>query len=455
MRFKSTSILFIVFVILGAYVYFAEYRGKDERQKQEEAKKKAFQVEEKDITDITLKYPDRTIEGVKKDEKQWQFVNPAGIESDSDEWQMLASNIPKIEREDTVAQNAQDLSPFGLNEPQITVTAKTAKGQTLEIAFGAENPRKTYHYAKLAGSNDVFLAPNSWATMFNKTVSDLRNKKVLDFETDDIDSVKITSGSNQLDLTKSGDHWQIKKPLDAAADDSEVTSFLSSMKFARASSFPNGIDAKKVGLEPPAIRISLHDKKANADRVLLIGTTSETDKYYARDGSRDAILIIEKEIPDKVRRPVFEWRDKSITRIDRNAIEEIDIVRGTEKSSINKADADWKLPDGRKLQFEKISTLLTTIEFDRVKDVIDPPKALSTYGLDKPRVEVVFHKGSNEIGRLTFGAESKTPEGVYLKTSDSPAVKVVGKDVFDKFNVKAEDLVEAPAPAAAPAPEKK
>jgi hypothetical protein len=34
-----------------------------------------------------------------------------------------------------------------------------------------------------------------------------------------------------------------------------------------------------------------------------------------------------------------------------------------------------------------------------------------------------------------------------LKTSDSPAVKVVGKDVFDKFNVKAEELVETPPPA--------
>ena len=172
---------------------------------------------------------------------------------------------------------------------------------------------------------------------------------------------------------------------------------------------------------------------------------AETDKYYARDASRDSIFIIEKEIPDKARRPVFDWRDKSITRIDRNAIEEIDIVRGSEKVSISKVDADWKLSDGRKLQFEKMSTMLTTMEFDRVKDVIDPAKALSTYGLDKPRLEVVFHKGSNEIGRLTFGGESKAPEGVYLKTSDGPAVKVVGKDVFDKFNVKPEDLVEAPA----------
>jgi hypothetical protein len=36
------------------------------------------------------------------------------------------------------------------------------------------------------------------------------------------------------------------------------------------------------------------------------------------------------------------------------------------------------------------------------------------------------------------------PEGIYLKTSEGPAVKVVSKDVSDKFNVKADDLVEAP-----------
>jgi hypothetical protein len=447
MRFKGTSILLIVFLILGSYVYFAEYRGRDERQKQEEAKKKAFQVEEKDITDITLKYPDRTIEGVKKGEKQWEFVSPTGIETDPDEWQMLASNIPRIEREDTVAQNAQDLTPFGLKEPRVTVAAKLTNGKTIEISFGAENPRKTYHYAKLAGSNDVFLAPNNWATTFTRTVSDLRNKKVLNFETEDIDSVKIAAGSTDLDVQKAGEHWQIKTPIDAAAEDTEVTSLVSSMKFARASSFPNGIDAKKVGLEPPAIRISLHDKKANADRVLLIGTTSETDKYYARDASRDVIFIIDKEIPDKARRPVFDWRDKSITRIDRNAIEQIDILRGTEKLSINKVDADWKLSDGRKVQWDKVSTLLTTMEFDKAKDVIDQPKALSTYGLDKPRLEAVFQKGSSEIGRLTFGAESKSPEGVYMKTSENAVVKVVGKDVFDKFNFKAEDVIETPPPA--------
>jgi hypothetical protein len=445
MRFKGTSILFILFLVLGAYVYFAEYRGRDERQKQEEAKKKAFPVEEKDVTEITLKYPDRTITGIKKGEKQWQFVEPAGVETDSDEWQMLASNIPKIERDEVVAQNPQDLAAFGLQQPPVTVSAKLADGKSIEIAFGAENPRKTFHYAKIAGSNDVFLAPNNWATVFTRTVSDLRNKKVLEFETEDIDSVKVTSAGNELEIQKSGDHWQIKKPADVAADDSEVTSFLSSLKFARASSFPDAsVDLKKAGLVAPATRITLHDRKAGADRVLLIGSTAETDKYYAKDAARNSILIIEKEIPDKARRPIFDWRDKSITRIDRNNIEGIEIQRESDKAVMTKVDADWKLADGKKLQWDKISAMLTTMEFGKTLDLIDPPKALSTYGLDKPRLEVVFRKGTQEIGRLTFGAESKTPEGVYLKTSDGAAVKVVVKDVFDKFNVKGEELVEAP-----------
>ena len=451
MRFKGTTALLIVFVALGAYVYFAEYRGKEARQQQEEAKKKAFQVEQKDITEISLVYPDRTITGLKKAEKQWQITSPPGVEADSDEWDMVASNIPKIERDETVSENAQDLTPFGLKEPALKVSAKVAGGKTIEISFGSENPKKTFNYAKLADGNNVFLTQSSWLRLFTKTVSDLRNKKVLDLETESIDAVRITEGSKAIELQKSGDHWELKKPIDAKADDGEITAFLNSIRFARASSFPEPpVDAKNAGLDQPAVRITLHDGKAKADRVLLIGKNAEADKYYARDVSRDPIFIIDKEISDKARRAIFDWRDKSIAAVDRNKIEEVEIQRGAEKSSFKKDGADWKLADGRKLQWEKVSGMLNSLEFNKAKDIIDAPKALSSYGIDKPRLEVIFRQGSNELIRILFGSDSKNPEGIYLKTSDTPLVKVAAKEIFDNFNVKAEDLVEAPA-AAAPA----
>ena len=288
MRFKGTTVLFIVFVILGGYVYLAEFRGKDEKQKQDEAKKKAFQVEQKDISEISLIYPDRTIAATKKGEKQWQITSPAGVEADSDEWDQLASSLTQVDRNDTVAQNAQDLAPFGLKEPPVKVSAKLKDGKTIDVLFGSENPRKTFNYAKLGNSGDVFLTGSNWAKTFTKTVSDLRNKKVLEFELDDIDNVKIDQGSNQLEAQKSGSDWQLKKPADTKADGNEFTTYISAIRFARAQSFPEPtVDAKTAGLEPPAIKITMHDSKAKTDRVLLIGKTADTDKYYARDASRD------------------------------------------------------------------------------------------------------------------------------------------------------------------------
>ena len=447
MKFKSTAALFLLFVILGGYVYFTEFRGKEERQKQEEAKKKVFSVEDKDITEVSLVYPDRTITGVKKGDKLWEITSPAGVEADPDEWEQLASNVPKIDRADTVAQNVQDLAQFGLKDPAVKVTAKTKDGKAVEILFGAENPKKTYNYAALPGSNDVFLTGSNWAKTFTKNISDLRNKKILEFETDNVDNVKIIEGTKELEAQKSGDDWQLKKPIEAKADASEISTFTSSIRFARVNSFPEPpVDAKTTGLDSPAIKITLHDNKAKADRTLLIGKTSSTDRYYARDASRDTIFIIDKEIADKARRPLFDWRDKSITKIDRDKIDKIEVLRGTDMIMLLKSGSDWEFADKKKAQWDKVSGMLNALDFEKAKDIIDMPKGLSTYGLDKPKLEVVLRQGSNELVRVGFGNDSKMPEGIYLKTSDKPAVNVVSKDVFDKFNVKADDLVEAEKP---------
>jgi hypothetical protein len=431
--------------VLGGYVYFTEYRGKEERQKQEENKKKLFAVEPKDITEITLAYPDRTITGVRKGEKQWQITSPPGLEADSDEWEQLASNVPKIEREDTVAQNVPDAAQFGLKDPTVKVSAKTKDGKTFEVLFGGVNPKKSHNYAKLAGNNDVFLTASNWSKTFTKTVSDLRNKKVLEFETDDIDNVKVVDGAKELEVQKAGDDWQLKKPIETKADASEISTFTSAIKFARASTFPEPpVDAKTAGLDTPAMKITLHDGKAKADRTLLIGKTSDTGKYYARDASRDVIFVIEKEIPEKARKPLFDWRDKSIAKLDRDKMDKIEIQHGTDMITVLKDGSEWKLADGKKAQWDKVSGMLNALDFEKAKDIIDTPKVLSTYGLDKPPIQVVFRQGTNQLLRIDFGKDSTMPEGIYLKTSEGPAVKVVSKDVSDKFNVKADDLVEAP-----------
>ena len=442
MRFRSTLILLVVFAALGGYVYFAEYRGHDEREKQEASKKKLFSEPLKDVTALSLTFPDHKMSAVKKDDKHWEFTEPQGLDADSEEWDMLVSSLSQIEKGGAVSAST-NLAQYGLDKPVVEVTAKLKDGKSVGVLFGSENPKKSDNYAKLADSPEVFLSPVNGSKSFQKSLTDLRNKKVLEFALDDINSIRIEDGKTLMEFQKSGMDWLIKKPLDLKADAEEISGFLSAIQSARATSFADsGLTLMSAGLAPVTTKVTLHDAKANTDKILSIGKSPETDKYYARDESRTAIMIINKDVPAKARRPLIDWRDRSIAHFDQGSIDELEIVRGPEKISVRKQGSDWKLADGRKAQMDKISSLLLAVEFERAQEIIDSPGNPSTYGLDKPRIEVTLRQAGKDVIGLKLGGPTRNPMGSYLKVSTNPAVMTVAEDFFAKFSLKADDLAE-------------
>jgi hypothetical protein len=448
-KFKSTYALLIIFVGLGAYLYFTEYRGREERQRIEETKKRIFSINHEDIVELRLEYPERTIAAVRKPDAGWEMTLPPGMEADSQEWDSLATSFTGIEKEETVNAGGADLAPFGLDMPAVKVTARVQGENSREITvlFGSENPKKTFRYAKVADNPEIFLAANTWSTTFTKSVADLRNKTILDFDAENVDRVRITAaGRPEIELQKSGTDWLLKKPVEAAADSSEVSSFVSSIQFVRASDFADpSIGTAKAGLERPGVRITLHDQQAGVDRVLLVGGATGTDMYYAKDQARPVIFVMSKDIVEKARRPVFDWRDKTVARFNRDAVDEIEIVRSQQRIIARKKDDQWTLADGRLLQGGRISEMLSNVEFERALGMVD--QAAPSHGVSPGRIRVIFREAGKEVMDLTFGRDSTTPEGVYAKTAASPAVFVVSRTLYDTFDVAEGDLIETPPPA--------
>jgi len=445
-RFRSTFALLGIFLLLGGYVYFTEYRGRDERAQKEATKKKLFPAELKDMVELSLVYPDHRISAVRKDDKNWEITDPKGIDADSEAWEMLASSIGQIEKEETVVSTNPDLAVYGLDKPAIQVTAKMKDGHSVGVLFGGENPSKSQNYAKLVDGTEVFLSPVNWSRTFQKTLTDMRNKKVLDFALDDINGVRIDDGKNPMEFQKSGMDWLLKKPSELKADGAEVSGFLSAIQSARALSFAGDeTTPSTAGLMPPAVRITLHDGKASKDRILSLGKSPEVDKYYASNDTRPGIFVIDKEVPGKARRPLTDWRDRTIAHLDHDAadkIDEIEISRGKEKVLLKKQGTDWKMSDGRKAQSDKITNVLIMLEFERASQIVDTPVSLATYGLDKPRLAVTLRQSGKDVLGLQFGNATRNPEGSYLKVSQSSAVMTVTADLYDKFNLKADDLAE-------------
>jgi hypothetical protein len=137
MRFRGTLILLLLFVALGAYVYFAEYRGQEARATTGNFRKKVVHFEVKDVNELTLKHDDVTITGIRKGDKAWEITNPAGYEADPDEWERLAQSILDIQREDSAQVNATDLASFGLDKPAVEVTVKLNDGASTTLQFGS------------------------------------------------------------------------------------------------------------------------------------------------------------------------------------------------------------------------------------------------------------------------------------------------------------------------------
>jgi hypothetical protein len=453
-RFKGTLVLLLVFAVLGGYVYYSDFYNQTERQKQESDKKKLFGGEAMDVSEITLEYEGRSVTAVRKDDTNWEITMPAGLEADAETWDQLASNLVNIQKDQVVSEKT-DLAPYGLDKPAIAVKSKLKSGAAPGILIGSENPRKTLNYAKTVDSDEVFFVSTSDSGGFKKSLTDLRNKKVLDFETDNIDLVKIAvPGKPELEIQKSGSDWMIRKPVEGRADGSEVTSFLSAIQFSRTSAFADEkIDARASGVDTPSARITVHDQKANADRVLLFGKSPEKGKYYAKDAARTPIFILATEIYDKTQRPLLDWRDKTIVRFGAggiSTIDEMDIIRGAEKMSLKKTGDDWAGSDGRKVQQAKISDMLGAIQSEQATSIVDSARPPSAYGLDKPRLEVFLRESGKEVAALKFGSESRDPAGVYLQ-SPLPTIVTVTKGLHDKLNVNWSDLTEAqPGPETAP-----
>src|SRR5687767_5835178 len=109
MKFKGTTVLLVLFIVLGAYVYFAEYRGRESREQAAETARKAIQVEPKDITQLTLIYQGMTVTADRKGERAWVLTAPEAVDADSEQLETLASDIARIERESVVTADAADL----------------------------------------------------------------------------------------------------------------------------------------------------------------------------------------------------------------------------------------------------------------------------------------------------------------------------------------------------------
>lgn len=442
---RSTLVLLVVFLGLGAYIYFVESKRSPEAA---DARPKAFDVEAQKIRSLRIKTDEGETAALEKKDEAWRLVEPVAAPADDSEVSSLTSSLASLEIQRVVDEKPADLAEFGLGEPRVDVTF-TSEGETepRRLQIGSRTATGGDLYARIGGESRVVLVASYLENTFNRKPFDLRDKSILKFDRAKVDRVEIATGSQAIALAKRDQEWDLVAPWKARADFNAVDSVISRLNTAemQAITAETAGELRKYGLEKPRVTATVAAGSARA--TLLIGAEAEEGAVYARDAARPAVFTIESSLVDTLTKAPAEYRRKDLFDFRAFNATRFQITRGGRTLAFEKVQGEgenagdvWRQvePTAREVDRTKMEDVLSKFSNLRAESWADSRRGT---GLDIPAAEVFvrFDEGKKEE-RVTFG---RTGDEAFAVPAGEPgAARITAKD-FDEA-LKALDAL-APA----------
>jgi hypothetical protein len=270
-----------------------------------------------------------------------------------------------------------------------------------------------------------------------------KKEKVFTVEGDKIEELTVKSESGeQTTLRKSGTDWQITQPIAEKSDGADVTGITSGLAGLEQQRLidDNPTNLAEYGLEPARMEITF--KAGGQEHKLLVGrkTPPGTD-LYAKLGNQKKVFLIPSYLDATFNKKTFDFRDKTVLKLDRDKIDGLGIVTTARTLQFTKAGSEWRMtaPVAARADFTTVDGLISRLNTLQMKTIVAPeaPK-LAEYGLDKPDVTVQIGSGSSQAV-LLIGKEAG--EGVvYAKDQSRPAVITIEKALTDDLKKEIGDF---------------
>ena len=457
MRFRTTLILALVCAGLGAYLYFVEF----ERAEEEGKKKTLFTFEANDVTGVTLTYPDREI-ALKRADGTWRLAAPIEAAADDTAVDNLVRAIADCEVKKSLDDTPDDLAPFGLDKPKVTVKVALKDRELPAVRVGKTSPVGYSTYIQRADEPKIYLTTSAFQSGMDKQVKDLRSKTIVDFKDDDVRRITVAKGGTTLALVKTEDKWSIEQPAAYAADESAVRGFLSSLRSMRAKDFPSedDKDLPAFGLDAPRTSVVLAVGADGTNTQILFGKEAEDKSVYVKVGNRPTVFTIGDWAYRDVDKGLNDFRDKSLLVAAADDVRGLELVHDDgERVVLSRDEAGkWKI-EGQEGAPEDMSV-------DRFRDdllalkgyeiVADAPADLEQFGLAKPALVVTARgKDGAVLGTVRFGSHTPAPPATEYtaQREGQNAVLHIRDYQFKRIDKRAPDFLPKPTPTATPAAE--
>jgi hypothetical protein len=442
MRFKTTLILFTIFVVLLVLVYFLEFRAKS----QEDTGDKLVDLSSEDVQKIILKKGETVIQFERAGD-EWLITKPLEAKADKYEVNRLADDFSRLNIERVVEENATDLEKYGIPQTDVSLFYQ-GQQQPIKIQIGMENPLDKTFFAKREDEQRVVLIPSLLKSLLEKNVFDFRQKDIFRFETDQAKQIALNSKDIQWSAEKEDEEWYLQKPIHALAKKSDINDVLYSLSNMKAKEFvseeKNDEEIKDYGLDNPEFEVSVTFPLEN--RQVTFSIQKKDAAVYATSSLSSKLIQVEDSILNDLGKSIEELREKKVCEFFAWEAGKLKISKGNLSLTLEKDEEDtWHFEEaqGEEADKDKVQSFLRTIEGLEAEKFVDPPLELQDYGLETPQAEVKIWVNEEEDKTkeifILIGSEDEEAKKVYVKNARFEYLFLVDSSFLHDFPEKMDD----------------
>jgi hypothetical protein len=432
-----------------------------------------------DVQKIQLKYADReniTCEksplnppfnkGGIKGGFEWRLVEPIAAKSDTNEVEKIISDLNDLKVASFIAEDPDDLSIYGLSQPQMQVTASLKDG--VENAASLFRKDKTLLigkkengsvYVRTASDKPVFLVSAEIIGKLTKQPSDLRDRTVIVFDRGTVERLdlkyaersiicekKVEPATGRSESDEEEEVWEITSPINAKANTSQIHEILRKLHELKVNEFVSDRpkDLAIYGLTRPQLRAIVVPKGAEP-KMLLVGKKAR-GSVYVKTASAEPVYLVDAGIVDDLSMEVLDLRDKQVMKFKRNDVNRIELRRkGSEPIVCIKQERDWRIvePTREKAKNYEVDNILNKLgDLKAERFMAEKAARLSEYGLDQPDVEVTVTFKDGSAKTLLVGKKLPDSDLAYAKIAAKDIIFVIKKDVVDELKKDVDEMVD-------------
>lgn len=445
MKMKQLIAAAIVLAALTATLYWSNHRKHADNSAATGAgaTTKIISLKQDDISKLEIKKlngDDVVLNRAAPD--RWKITSPTPLVADQDTVSTILYTLSPLDNATVVEEKTGDLKAYGLADPAVTVSATEKDGKTQTILIGDDTPTGGSAYAMLSGDPKVFSVPTNTKTSLNKSLSDLRDKRLLPIDFDKIDSVQITSPKLNMTFGSDNGQWTVRTPKDVRGDTSKLENVIEKLRVADMDPSTPEADQKKAAAEfasgTPVATVKATD--ASGTQELQVRKNGGT--YYAKTTAMVGAYKVPDALAEAIGGNIEDFREKRLFDFAADNPNKIEMHDGTKAYYLSRSGDDW-WEDGKKLDAISADGLLRAIrKLTATKFVnagyANPAITLNVISNDGKRVEKV---GIAKAGK----------DYIAKRENDALLYEVPSADV-DDITKSADDLKPVEPP---PAPAKK